>query len=63
MLEEAIELIEKQIDMYRVQDSNILKTYRKYTIENRVKERLKKKIKILEYILKILKQKKEKIHG
>lgn len=58
MLDEAIELIEKWINMYIVQDSNIERTYRKQTIVNRAKDKLQKTIRILDYILEILKQKK-----
>lgn len=59
MLDEAIKLIQKEIEVYKVQDSNIVKSYRKSTIENRVKEKLQHRIKILEFILKILNKLKE----
>lgn len=57
--EEAITLIEKQIELYKVQDNNLSWNRRKCTTENRVKEKLKYKIKILEFILKILEEHKK----
>ena len=61
MLDEAIELMNKQIELYKVQDEYTLKGYSKYSIQRKIKEELKKEIEVREYILKILQQKKEGI--
>ena len=60
MLDEAIALINKQIEMYIIQDQNIETRARTMNIPNRVKRKLRKQIVLWQYILKILeKQKKE----
>lgn len=60
MLDEAITLINKQIDMYIIQEQNIETRARTMNIPNRVKRKLRKQIILWQYILKILeKQKKE----
>jgi len=59
MLEEAIALIEKQIDMYKILNRNIRETKKKYTIENKVKKELKEEIKIRKLILDILEERRE----
>ena len=60
MLEEAITLINKQIDMYIIQEQNIETRARTMNIPNRVKRKLRKQIILWQYILKILeKQNKE----
>lgn len=56
--EEAIALISKQRAMYIIQDQNI-KPARKYSIENKVKEQLRKEIQVRDYILRILKEQKK----
>lgn len=59
MLDEAIELIEKQIDMYEIQYQNISSSVRRIKSEEIIKRKMKKEIKVRNYILEILKQKKE----
>ena len=56
MLEEAIDLMEKQKEMYIVQAQNITTKARRQVVENRVKQQLKREIQIREYIIKILKK-------
>lgn len=63
MLEEAIALVKKQIELYTIQIKNITTHARRQVIENKVKKKLDKKIKIWLYILEILeKQKKEEVN-
>lgn len=62
MLEEAIELMEKQKDLYITQNRNIITKTKKKALENQVKEEIKKEIRLREYILKILREK-EKEYG
>lgn len=63
MLEEAIALVKKQIELYAIQRKNITTHARRKVIENKVKKKLDKKIKIWLYILEILeKQKKEEVN-
>lgn len=62
MLEEAIELMEKQKDLYIIQNRNIITKPKKKALENQVKEEIKKEIRLREYILKILREK-EKEYG
>lgn len=62
MLEEAIELMEKQKDLYITQNRNIITKPKKKALENQVKEEIKKEIRLREYILKILREK-EKEYG
>lgn len=62
MLKEAIELMEKQKDLYITQNRNIITKPKKKALENQVKEEIKKEIRLREYILKILKEK-EKEYG
>lgn len=59
MLEEAIKIIEKQRDMYIIQEQNITTHARKRKIENKVKKQLEKEIKIRKYILDILRKQKK----
>ena len=59
MIDKAIELIEKQIDMYEIQYQNISSSTRRIKSEEIIKRKMKKEIKIRNYILEILKQKKE----
>lgn len=58
MLEEAIKLIEKQINMYEIQEQNIQTKARKKEMENKLKKALRKEIVLRNFILKILKDKK-----
>lgn len=58
MLDEAIELIEKQINMYEIQYQNISTSARRVRQEAIIKSKMKKEIKVREYILEVLKQKK-----
>ena len=60
MLEEAIKLIEKELDMYQILDNNISDNIRTRTVQ-RAKRNLKKEIKIRDYILKILKEKQKSL--
>ena len=62
MLEEAIELMEKQKDLYITQNRNIMTKPKKKALENQVKEEIKREIRLREYILKILREK-EKEYG
>ena len=62
MLKEAIELMEKQKDLYIIQNRNIITKPKKKALENQVKEEIKKEIRLREYILKILREK-EKEYG
>ena len=59
MLEEAIALVKKQIELYTIQIKNITTHARRQVIENKVKKKLDKKIKIWLYILEILEKQKE----
>ena len=59
MLEEAIALVKKQIELYTIQIKNITTHARRKVIENKVKKKLDKKIKIWLYILEILEKQKE----
>ena len=52
MLEEAIALVKKQIELYTIQTKNITTHARRQVIENKVKKKLDKKIKIWLYILR-----------
>ena len=61
MLDEAIELINKQIELYKVQDKYTKRGCTNDSIQNEVKEKLQNEIKVREYILKILEQKREGI--
>lgn len=54
MLEKAIKLIEKEINMYKIQEKNITTKARKKDVENQVKEALRKEIALREFILNIL---------
>ncbi|MBQ8043409.1 MAG: hypothetical protein IJ272_04595 [Clostridia bacterium] len=62
MLEEAIELMEKQKYLYIIQNRNIITKPKKKALDNQVKEEIKKEIRLREYILKILREK-EKEYG
>lgn len=55
MLEEAIRLIKKQIDMYKIQYSSLQKMTRTKALQT-TKKNIEKEIKIREYIIKILKK-------
>lgn len=59
MLEKAIKLIEKQIDLYVIQEKNITTKARKQTVENKVKQALREEIAIRQYILKTLLSKRQ----
>jgi len=60
MLEEAIILINKQIEMYTIQEQNIEEKPYSRSIPNKIRKRLTKQIELWQYILRILeKQKKE----
>lgn len=59
MLEKAIKLIEKQIDLYIIQEKNITTKARKQTVENKVKKALREEIAIRQYILKTLLSKRQ----
>lgn len=58
MLDEAIILINKQIEMYIIQEQNIETRAKGLNIPNRVKRKLRKQIILWEYILKILEKQK-----
>lgn len=63
MLDEAIILINKQIDMYKIQEQNIEEKPYSRNIPNKVRKRLDRQIQLWQYILKILeKQKKEEVN-
>ena len=62
MLEEAINLIKKQIEMYTVQEMNITTKARKKVVENRIKEQLRKEIQLRKYILSVLKKEATCLH-
>lgn len=59
MLNKSIELINKQREMYIIQEHNITTHARKKDIENKVKAQLRKQIQILDYILEILNKQKK----
>ena len=59
MIDEAIDLIKKQRDMYIIQDNNIITMARKKNVENKVKRKLRKEIQIRDYIIKVLEEIKE----
>lgn len=60
MIDEAILLIEKEKECNEIMYRNLEVSYRKRDIETRVRKKLAKKIRVLEFILKILeKHKKE----
>lgn len=58
MIEEAIKLIEKELDMYQILDNNISDNIRTKTVQ-KAKNSYKKKIKLLNYILEILNKQKK----
>ena len=58
MLDKAINLIKKEINMYKVLDNNIGSHARRKVEENKLKANIKKEIQLREYILKILKEQK-----
>ena len=61
MLDQAISLIEKQIEMYKVQIKNVASTLeaKNRTVINRNISKLKKEVEIRKYILRILKENKK----
>ena len=59
MLEEAINLIKKQREMYVIQHNNITTYARKRDVEDKVKEKLRKEVHIRDYILEILNKQKK----
>lgn len=64
MIDEAILLIEKEKECNEIMYRNLEVSYRKRDIETRVKNKLKKKIRVLDFIIKILeKHKKEELDG
>jgi hypothetical protein len=58
MIEEAIKLIEKELDMYQILDNNISDNIRTKTVQ-KAKNSYKKKVKLLNYILEILNKQKK----
>lgn len=60
MLEEAIALIEKQIEMYTIQEQNIEGKPYSRNIPNKVRKRLTRQIQLWKYILKVLERRGEK---
>lgn len=58
MIEEAIKLIEKELDMYQILDNNISDNIRTKTVQ-KAKNSYKKKMKLLNYILEILNKQKK----
>lgn len=58
MIEEAIKLIKKELDMYQILDNNISDNIRTKTVQ-KAKNGYKKKIKLLNYILEILNKQKK----
>lgn len=58
MLEEAIELIEKQIDMYKLQEQNIKTWCREKPVAESVREKLYENIRVWNYIYDILEKEK-----
>ena len=59
MLEDAITLMEKQIDLYKTQDKYLQWSKKRYLAENTVKYKLEKEIKIREFILELLEEHKK----
>lgn len=59
MVEEAISLIEKQRDTYIIQMKNVNSYARNKRYENKLKEQIMNDIKIRNYILRILRKKKQ----
>ena len=58
MIDEAIKLIEKELDMYQILDNNISDNIKTKTVQ-KAKNSYKKKIKLLNYILEILNKQKK----
>lgn len=63
MNDKAIEMIEKQIEMDKIQRDNIITRPHERTLEARIKRKIDKKIQAEEYILGLLKQKKGENNG
>ena len=59
MLDKSIKYIEKQREIYIIQEQNITSHARKKDIENKVKAQLRKQIQIFDYILEILNKQKK----
>lgn len=59
MLDKSIKYIEKQREMYIIQEQSITTHARKKDIENKVKAQLRKQIQIFDYILEILNKQKK----
>lgn len=56
MIEEAISLIEKQIEMNIIQEQNIKTWAREKSVADSVRKQLYEKIRVLQYIENILKE-------
>lgn len=54
MLDEAITLIQKQINTYKIMDKNICSHSRRKAEENKIKARIRKEIQLRDYIVNIL---------
>lgn len=59
MLDKAITLIKKEINMYKVLEKNTYSHARNKTIENKLRARIRKEIQLREYIFRILKEQKK----
>lgn len=59
MLDEAITLIKKEINMYKVLEENTYSHARNKTIENKLRARIRKEIQLRDYIVNILEKQKE----
>ena len=59
MNDKAIELIEKQIEVDKVQRDNIITRPREKTLEARVRRKIDRRIQVEEYILRLLYQQKK----
>ena len=59
MLDEAIKLIKKELEMYRVLESNTWNHARNKIAENKLRARISREIQLRNYILNILKEQKK----
>lgn len=59
MLEEAINLIKKQKEMYKIQEENIRENIKKKKLREAIKKEITEKTEILDYILDILNKQKK----
>lgn len=60
MLEEAINLIKKQKEMYKIQEENIRENIKKKKLREAIKKDITEKTEILDYILDILNKQQKK---